>query len=195
MTSGNRTLPSVTQILALTDLGPDFSRIPDSVMEKARRRGDAVHAAIELHGYGICDDVAPEIAPYLSAYEKFLVDTRHVPVVSEKEVISARWRYVGHVDRVGFQDEGRWLLDWKSSETLALQPVALQLAGYKIAWNELHPKAPVTVTAAVQLKRDGTYRLHVIDTKPVEHIFQAAVVVVHARGGFHGDDDRDRRAD
>ena len=187
-------LPSVTTVLKLTGLGPDFSGIPESIMAVARARGSAVHAAIEMHGYGVRDDPPAEIAPYLSGYEKFLADTGHTSLVSEVVVMSARWRYLGHVDRIGWQANQRWLIDWKSAESLSIKPVALQLAGYRIAWNELHPKEQIAVTAAVQLKRDGTYRLHVIDTQPVEHIFQAACVVVHAQGGRYGDDS-DRNAD
>jgi len=181
----------VTAILAATGLGPDLSRVPATALEAARTRGTAVHRLCEADHYGGVDpaEVTPEIAPYFDAYRKFLEETRCEPVVSEKEVCSLRWRYIGHLDRVAFLNGKRTLLDWKTAESLNLKPVALQLAGYRIAWGEMHPQQPIAVTAAVQLRRDGTYRLHQVDAQAVEHIFLAAVTVVHARGDVHGDDD------
>jgi hypothetical protein len=189
------TLPSVTAILQAVGLGGDFSRVPAAALEVARARGSAVHAAIEGHHYGYGTDLEDRWKPYLAGYERFLLETGHKPTLSEFAVESARWRYCGHPDRVGMTLGHRCLYDWKTSDILELKPVSYQLAAYEQAWNEQHPTQPIHACYAVQLKRDGTYRLHPINTKAVLHVFQAATIVIHARGDVRDDREQDRYLD
>jgi hypothetical protein len=174
-------LPSVTGILDAVGLGPDLSRVPAAALEAARVRGTAVHRAIEDHAYGLLEAVDPAIAPWLAAYERFLKETGATAIVSEVEVVHAAFRYIGHIDRIAWLDSTRYLIDWKTGDSLALGPVSYQLAGYRLGWNACYPAEPITATAAVQLRKNGTYRFHVIETGPVEHIFLAAATIVHAR--------------
>lgn len=87
--------PRVTQIIRAVGLGVAPIGIAPAVLEAARARGAAVHAAIELHGYGALEpsDVAPETKPYLDAYERFVADYAHEPIVSEYEVVHPGWDY------------------------------------------------------------------------------------------------------
>jgi hypothetical protein len=176
-------LPSVTAILAATGLGPDLSRVPAAALEVARARGSAVHALAEADHYGYADtlEVTPVVAPYFDAYKKFVAETPHKPIISEFLVTSERWRYLGHPDRLAWMGARRVLLDWKSSDQLDLDPVTLQLCGYKLAYEEEHPKEPIHECYAVQLRSDGTYRLHPLDTSRAMGVWQAAVIVFHER--------------
>lgn len=177
------TLPRVTDILADVGLGPDLSRVPAAVLAAARARGSAVHALPEAHHYGYLDlvDITPEAAPYFGGYLKFLADSGHEPIRSEFEVIHPAWHYRGHPDRVGWLTGRRVLLDWKTAEVIELAPCGLQLAGYRLAWNAMHPTEPVDLTAVVQLKADGTYRYHDLAPAAYEDTFLAAVLVYRAR--------------
>lgn len=179
-------LPRVMAILAAVGLGSDLSMVPADVLEVARQRGTAVHAAIEALCYGYLDpsDVTPEIAPRLDAYRKFIADTGAEFVAAEFEVIHPMWQYVGHPDWRGWLLGKRSILDWKNVDSLELPPAARQLAAYGLAWNAMHPDELVEALAVVQLRSDGTYRLHEIDTDERarrEQEFLAALTVFNAR--------------
>jgi hypothetical protein len=176
-------LPRVTHILETVGLGPDFGGIPPAVLEKARARGSAVHAAIEAHAYGYLEPamLTPTVAPYFSAYQKFLAESAHEATCSEIEVVHPAWQYVGHPDRIGWLMQRRALLDWKTAETVDVRCATLQLAAYRMAWNAMHPAEPIDLTAVVQFKRDGTYRFHDVNARAVEQVFLAAVTVYRAR--------------
>jgi hypothetical protein len=175
-------LPRVTHILDACGLGPDFSRIPAAVLEAARARGSAVHAAIEAHAYGYEQEPLPsDAAIRFDAYLKFLAESGHEAICSEREVIHPTWRYVGHLDRVGWLIGKRCILDWKNTDSVDVRAAALQLAGYRMAWNAAHPTEPVDLTGVVQFRSDGTYRFHDINAREAEPVFLAAVTVYHAR--------------
>jgi hypothetical protein len=174
-------LPRVTAILEAAGLGPDFSAVPPAVLEAARQRGTAVHAAIEADHYGYAVDLAPEAAPYLDAYRKFVAESGHEPVISETAVVHPSWGYIGHPDRVGWLLGRRILLDWKCTESPDLLAAGRQLAGYRLAWNVMRPSEPIETAAVLQLKADGSYRLHEIASADHEQVFLAAVVVYQAR--------------
>jgi len=174
-------LPRVTEILTATGLAPDFGMVPADVLEAARARGAAVHAAAEGDHYGYAVELAPDAAPYLDAYRKFVAESGHEPLVSEFEVVHAGWGYCGHPDRLGWLVGKRCLLDYKCTESPDLAYAGRQLALYRIAWNAQHPTEPVESIAVLQLKSDGTYRLHEIAPADHEQVALAAVVVYHAR--------------
>lgn len=190
-------LPSVTTILKVVGLAPDFSMIPEDTLNAARDRGTAVHAAIEGHHYGYETALAPEHKPWFDAYLRFVEQTAHVPIVSENEVVNEAWGYCGHPDRIGWLTlEGftghRTVIDFKSGASAGVE---WQLAAYAAAWNAQHPQQPIDRAVAVALKKNGTYRLLPehrgqdgkmqigVDLKAATTVWQAAVVVFHARGG------------
>ena len=176
-------LPRVTQVLAAVGLGPDFTSIPPAILEIAAKRGTMVHEAIEALAYGYFDESAVdfEILPYLDAYRCFVAESGHEAIGSEIVVEHPTWRYQGHLDRVGWLVKRRCILDWKAVATVDVRAAALQLAGYRCAWNAQHPTAPVDLTAVVQLKGDGTYRYHDLPAAEVEHVFLAALTVYRAQ--------------
>ncbi len=180
--------PHVSTILMACGLGPDLSHVPERFLEPARERGSSLHEAIEADHYGLDLEPSLEAAPFFSAYRKFRAETDHEPIVSEFRVEHALWRYIGRLDRVGWQTwpklgRRRTLYDWKSGDTLDLKPVARQLAAYRMAWNHMRPAEPIEVLAAVQFRSDGTYRLHRIEDPRAEEVFLAATVVYRAGGG------------
>ena len=174
-------LPSVTAILRDIGLDPDFSMVPEATLAQAQARGTAVHKAIEAIAYGYFEEAeAPaEIMPYLDAYRRFIKDSGYVASVSEVEVTHEVWRYRGHPDTVGLLGRMRGVLDWKTAATLHRRAVASQLSAYHAAWNAQHPTEPVQFASAIQLRKDGSYRVHEVDvTEGLPH-FQAAVLVYY----------------
>jgi hypothetical protein len=171
----------VTAILNACGLGPDFQSVHPATLEAARVRGTAVHGAIEAAHYGYEVEIAPEIAPYLTAYHKFVTDSGHEPIASEFAVVHPTWEYVGHLDRVGWLVGRRVVIDWKTGDTVDLVSCSYQLAAYRLAWCAVRPEEPVESIAVVQLRDDGGYRLHELEWKAAEDVFLAALVVYRAR--------------
>lgn len=173
-------LPRVTSILEAVGLGPDLSMVPEDVLTAAQARGTAVHAAIEAHHYGYLEEAAitPVIAPYFSAYLKFLAESGHEPIHSEIEVTHPAWRYRGHPDRIGWLQGHRALFDFKSGAAAGAE---YQVAAYIEAWNAEHPSEPITSGFIVPLRSDGTYRLIEVDLAHATQVWLAAVVVYQAR--------------
>ena len=177
--------PGVTRILEAAGLGPDFSGIPKAVMEAAKIRGRTVHEYVCDHHYGLDPVLPAELAAYGDAYLKFLSESGHEPAISEFEVVSERWRFRGFLDRVGWLLRRRALIEIKSAQQLDLVPVARQLSAYRLAWDEMRPAEPLALVVSVQLRADGTYRLHEFTKDEMgraESEFLAAVTVYYAKG-------------
>lgn len=173
--------PRVSEILAAAGLVQDFSLLPLAVVEPARIRGSNVHAAIEADHYGYPMDLMPEGAPYLDAYRKFVAESGHQPLISEFLVQHPTWHYCGHPDRIGWLVGRRTLLDWKCTDGPDIPAAGRQLTLYRLAWNAQYPTRPVESCAVVQLKSDGTYRLHEIIPAEHEQVALAAVLLYHTR--------------
>ena len=175
-------LPRVTEILADVGLTPDYSFVPEVARILARIRGSAVHAAIEAVAYGYVEgEPDPAIAAYLDAYRKFLHESRYVTLASEFEVVHPVWRYRGHPDSLGMMGTTRLITDFKTGE---LGAVDYQLVAYIEGWNATHPTEPVTAGMAVQLRDDGTYRIHEADLNAARPIWFAAVTMFWAKKGM-----------
>lgn len=174
-------LPSVTEILEAVGLGYTMY-IPKERRDYYLKRGRALHAAIEMDATGDLDEASihPDIAGRFQAYRKFVKHTAHVVVHSELELIHSRWSFVGHLDRVGRQRGSRLaIIDWKSS--VDPEAVALQLAGYALLWRDKFPDEKIDDHIALQLKEDGDFVAHTIDTRPYEQTFLASLLVVRAK--------------
>jgi hypothetical protein len=179
----DRLLPRVTEVLQAVGLGPDFSAVPPEVLEAARARGRAVHNAIEAIVYDYLDEaaLAPDVLTRLDAYRRFVKESGYETTHTEIEVEHPAWLYRGHPDTVGWLVGQRAILDWKNTDALDLAPAAYQLAGYRAAWNAQHPTEPVAALGVVQLKSDGSYRLHEVSAAEAEPVFLAAMMVYRAR--------------
>ncbi len=178
------TVPSVTQVLEDVGLGPAYSSsIPGQVMVKAARRGSALHEAIRYHHEGDLEEESlhPELAPGFHAYLRFLAETDHRPIASELELVHPTWHFIGHPDRVGWHRDERVLIDWKYTADFDREYVRLQLAGYRILWNDTHPLEPVSRVFGLHLRKDGTYSLHDLTDSNAPQEFLAALMVWRAR--------------
>jgi hypothetical protein len=138
-----REIPSVTQVLEDNRLRADFSGVPVQVLERARHRGLAVHAATHYDDEGTLDDstVMPEIRRYLEAWRAFKAERRAVVIALEARYAHPLLGYGGTLDRV-LSVPGRRLPIVTDIKTGDQTGVEFQTAAYAELFTSLpnHPK-------------------------------------------------------
>lgn len=171
----------VTEILRRA-FGNEYASIPADVLAFAAARGTAVHVACEYDDDGDLDESSldPAVVPYLQAWRRFRADTGATVEGIEVSVESKRRQYVGTLDRLLWINGKFCLADIKT--TASISPlVALQTAGYQIAWEEANPGDKIGIRCCVQLREDGTYRVEWYKERTDKSVFLAAVTVAQWR--------------
>ncbi len=172
---GEQRIPGVTSVLELVS---GYEGVPEHVLDAAAERGRAVHLATEFYDEGDLDEDAlhESLRPYVDAWKRFRLETGFEVTHSETLVYSQRHRYAGTLDRIGILHAKRTLLDIKT--TVVMMPAtALQTAAYKTAFESQHPDEPIEQRVSVQLRADGTYRLHRYDDPTDFAVFLSALNV------------------
>lgn len=150
-----KVVPSVTAILAPL---VDYSRVPIGILEQARQRGEAVHAACDRYNRGELDEDGIAALPdpvrvRFDSYRKFLGDTGAEPIASELRVASRRLQYAGTLDvLVLWKKRGRHLralCDLKATWEIP-DAVGPQTFGYGLAYTEC-TGLPIEARFCVQL--------------------------------------------
>jgi hypothetical protein len=153
---GGREVISVTTAIEEGGFG-DWKRYVDQLdLAYASELGTAVHRAIELYEDGTLDTTAldPLIAQRLEAYLAFKSDCDAFPVATEQIVHNSIYGYCGRLDFNGMVRGEKAIVDWKSG--LVNHTVAMQLAAYAACQADPSSYARYSL----QLRADGTYRLH-----------------------------------
>ncbi len=166
-------VPSVTQVLGVLN---DFSAVPWAVLEAARRRGQAVHEAVELLLQGRLDRASldPAIVPYVESFEQFALDTGFEPLITELRVAGPN--FAGTLDALGKTRRIRRgsgaLFDWKTSLALP-SSVGPQLAAYQQAYRDTLGEL-IRSRYCLRLT-PGSYKLDRMDEDRYWHIFKSAL--------------------
>lgn len=168
--------PSVTEILRLAGL-TSLDSIPESYLERARQRGEDLHAWIEGINDGVLDeDLEPpqQIVGRVAAYRRFLAETGFRVLKSEQVVVNRALDYVGTYDLLGELPglRGELLVDLKATTKLYPE-TRLQVCGYAMALD------PRPARAALQLLPDGRYKLERYADRADESDWIAACRVAH----------------
>lgn len=172
---------SVTQILEQL---VDYSGVPQYRLDIAANRGTMVHKATELYDIGVLDEdsVSDEIRGYVEAWKKFLNETQFESELIEQRLFHKKLRYAGTADRIGILSGKRTVIDIKT--TASLMPwVGPQTAAYFEAFNHGRPADQKAKTRhAVQLRRDGTYRLEPYRSHQDFPVFTACLSIHNWKG-------------
>ncbi len=151
-------IPSVTQVLGIL---VDFSDVPPAVLENARRRGEQVHAMIDLFNREQLDEssVSDELAPYLDAWKLFLVESGAIVVSSECRVFHSKLGYAGTADLVLYLN-GRYVVPDIKATSLVPRTVGAQTSAYCEAIYHMDgSRGRRHERACIHLK-NGRYQLH-----------------------------------
>jgi hypothetical protein len=111
----------------------DFRFVKPEDLEKARRRGTAIHKTVELYELGRLNEstLHPFLAGCLKQWLDFRKTMQYVPKLLEQQVHSEKWGYAGTFDNAGMMAGTEYLLDLKGGQKY--EPHKVQTAGYKIA--------------------------------------------------------------
>ena len=73
-------------------------------------------------------------------------------------------------------------MDWKYVASPDLDAARLQLAGYRLAWDAMHPTEPIARCFVLHLpSKGGAYRLHDVTDDAAGQTFLAALVIYRER--------------
>ncbi len=123
--------PSVTQVLGSVGFNDWMEFIPSSVLDRARDRGQAVHAACHYLDEGDLDwdTLDPEVRPYVEYYQQWREFSSFEPIALETPMINPRLGFSGTPDKVGYIGGDLAIMDPKTGEK-APEAVGVQLFGY-----------------------------------------------------------------
>lgn len=169
-------VPSVTGILKASGL-IDFSGIPESILETARRRGTTVHQAIDYDNQRDLDREQfrldfPDYVPYFEAWLAFVAEAHYVPVFNEGRIASRRLGVAGTFDTIGLLNGQAALIDYATGrpEDVSKDYQTAAYLGIVLDWSaepECDPQLqaflqrwPSIKRYAVALKRNGAFTLH-----------------------------------
>lgn len=180
--TGERLL-SVTQILDLAGLRPDYAGIPPHVLQHAAERGTYVGQCCNLYDEGDLDldSVHPEAVPYVNAWIHFRDHHSYEPARSEVLLYHPELKVCGRADTVGVWD-GVAVGDIKC--TVKLDPAyRIQTAGYALpgmySQGQSGEWVPFDATQRflVHLKKDATYEVVQCDQDGDFAVFKAALEI------------------
>lgn len=158
-------IPSVSEIIApLT--AERYSELNPYMVRAAAEKGKAIHEACEAIDYGLdLPELYPEAEGYIRAYMDFLRD--YFPKWEMVEGIVAyqkdgRTLYAGTVDRYGYIDGNKSIVDIKTYSSLtaeSMMTASLQTELYRLAIDSMARMKRYIL----HLKKDGNYRLVDLD--------------------------------
>jgi hypothetical protein len=123
-------LPTVTQIIRESNVGPDWSMVRPEIMEAKATLGTSVHRLCSDFARGKVKLADSPASDYARQFIKWLADSGAKVLRSEFEVKSkvSGLGYVGHPDLDLDWKNARWMVDIKTGQFHPSHE--LQLAGY-----------------------------------------------------------------
>lgn len=154
---GEKELTGVTTLMKRTGLSPDYSDVPEAVLNKAAERGTAYHKAIEAfckHTEPAASDYDAEIIPALQSFAALGINAvANEYLVSDDELVASS------IDLVRQDSEDSVsLIDIKTTSEIHKYSVGWQLSIYKWLFNLANPEIKVNALYCLHI-RDGVCRL------------------------------------
>jgi len=118
---------------------------------KAADAGTIGHAFVEAHIKGLPAPTFPEVDPAIvakaeaafGAYRSWADQSKLEIFEQEIQLVSEQHRFGGTPDAIGYLDGKLCLIDWKTSNAVYADYL-MQLAAYKVLWEENRPEYPIT---------------------------------------------------
>lgn len=165
-----RAVDSVTQLIAKSGRGVDYSAVPEFVLARARERGIHCDAACDLYDAGALDwsTVHGPWKGYVEAWQRFRTEHGVTILGNQGRVYHPELDYAGSFDALVMAEDAPGeviVVDRKCSKEIHHDPYSLQLAAYAMPGILLADEAgalcqmqqAATLRWVVQLKGDGSY--------------------------------------
>ena len=187
---GNQRLLRVTKILTEV-LGDPYCGIPGETLDKASKRGTAVHQIVQymnqgkIINWGSVDKEDRDILePYAMAYQEFRRDYKNTVTGTEIRLHSPEWGFTGQIDIEAVNPKSELeIIDIKTLKTPDKRVIA-QLGGYKHLWERNNRPRKVKRAFALYLwphKSPGYKLVEVEDLAFAERWFLAMVTVAQGK--------------
>ena len=152
-------------------------------LDQAAERGTKVHKTLELLDKLGEVEAEASILPYCQAYVSFLHDHTINWDLIEKPLASAELGFAGTLDRAGYLDGRRCIVDLKTTATVKKPLVKAQLNGYELL-SRANGRPESVALYCLQLNKDGSYGLYDVAIDDSE--FQACLQLHRALEKKHG---------
>lgn len=163
-----------------------YGSIDKEVLDKAARKGTAVHSAIETYNnFGIIDiDTANK--PYFDGYLKFAEEHSVSAYGSEIRLYHKELLYAGTADMIADVDGKLTLIDFKTSHSVSDMLCGVQLEAYDRALKSHGLDFKIQQKVIVHLKKDGSYELHFFKINDAEcwKVFTALITIDNYKKKF-----------
>ena len=133
-----RKLPSLSHVIKRQGMAPIYKdEVPPYVLEKAARRGDAVHAQLHnlLSGRPKSRSLPEDVGVLVTAGQTLIKKNKMVPVYTETPLFNPVFDYCCTPDFVGMVQGRPAIVDWKTTATIHWQ-AGFQLAGQALCFRE-----------------------------------------------------------
>lgn len=173
-------MPSVTQAIERAGLS-DFSMVNQDVLRRARIFGTETHKACEMYDRRQMPKPDPQVLPYLEGWIKFLRDSGFRQDKIEVMVHSRKFWFAGKADRIGWFREDYSVLEIKVANCY-YPSFELQTAAYKMANNEMEPRADRKVRKRYIIQLfPGRYQITPCEDANDEAVFLSCLQVANFR--------------
>lgn len=122
-------IPSVTTLMKPLS-AEAYKTVDPDTLNKAARRGTAVHNALENYAKFGIEDIDPDLRGYFDAFLNWWELRKPEPIATEHRLYHKIMRYAGTADLICLIDGKVTLVDYKTSSQVNTKMCAVQLEGY-----------------------------------------------------------------
>ena len=122
-------IPSVTTLMKPLS-AEAYKTVDPDTLNKAARRGTAVHNALENYAKFGIEDIDPDLRCYFDAFLNWWELRKPEPIATEHRLYHKIMRYAGTADLICLIDGKVTLVDYKTSSQVNTKMCAVQLEGY-----------------------------------------------------------------
>lgn len=167
LTKDGKYLMGVTSLMRKHGLAPDYTDIPQDILDRAAERGSKVHKDIELY----CKGVIVKDTPELKVFRKL-----NLPVIANEYLVSDNEIVASSIDIVtDAGDDMVDLIDIKTTSTLHTEPLSWQLSIYAYLFELQNPTIKVGKLYGLHIRNGKGKLVQVkrIDSVQIEELLTA----------------------
>lgn len=172
---GETVLIGVTSLMKKHDISPDYSNIPEAVLNNAAAEGTAIHNLIEDYDNGVAVPMEPLLKEYRKLGLKFIANEY---LVSDNETIASK------IDGIykGQAKNAVILVDYKTTVELHRRSLEWQLGIYKVYFERQNPGLVVEACYCLHIDKKKRKILGLVPIEPVDEIQVDALLEAERNG-------------